>query len=105
MQKFSLNKTFDNFVSNFLNDHDEEYIDCNQNNPKCLNSDITIVEIENVIKNLPRGKTAGIDGLVYEMFMSSLNFITPHLHALFNKVLHMQCYPDMWSEAVISPLF
>ena len=32
----------------------------------------------------PFSNSVGIDGRVYEMFKSSLNFVTPHLYILFN---------------------
>ena len=62
-----------------------------------------------MVQNLPNNKSAGIDGLVYEMYKASRyeassDIIKLLLLAMFNKILNIGIYPDQWSLAIISPL-
>ena len=99
-----IDEQFKNEVNGNLNTHDTEYIICENSRTGLLNGQITVAEIDNVIQNLPNNKSAGIDGLLYEMFKASSDIIKPLLLALFNKILNIGIYPDQWSLAIISPL-
>ena len=56
---------FDEIVTNDLNAHADHCDDCIVDEPSILNRDITTDEIKGVLKELPDGKSPGIDGIVY----------------------------------------
>ena len=56
-----------------------------------LNSVLTEEEICNSLKNLRKGKAAGPDGLVAEMFLSTSHIVVPYLLKLF-IVFFQQAY-------------
>ena len=102
---------FNSTVENYLLEHDSTCDLCITNSGQpynvslhVLNDDITQDEISNVIKILPNGKSSGLDGMPYEIFINSLNLLLPHLCKLFNVILSTGNYPSTWSEAMISPL-
>ena len=78
---------------------------CDTNEPDILNHDISEDEIRMVIKNLPTGKSPGIDGIVYELYVHSIDILIEPICKLFNVILNSGVYPDTWSHAIISPLF
>ena len=74
------------------------------NNPGVLNCIITHEEICTSIENLKRGKSAGPDGLVAEMFICLQHMIVPYLSKLFNDIFNTGVYPDLWTKSVIVPI-
>ena len=93
--------------SESLAEHDRECLLCSldtQNENDSLNKTITVDEITAVVNDLPSDKSGGIDGIVYEMIRSGHECLINYLHPLFNKILSTGCYPDVWCQAVISPL-
>ena len=100
-------------VFNLVNANSEETINNNVvniqpiqivNNQGVLNCIITHEEICNSIKNLKKGKSAGPDGLVAEMFICLQHMIVPYLSKLFNDIFHTGIYPDLWTKSVIVPI-
>ena len=78
---------------------------CDANESDILNHDISEDEIRMVIKNLPTGKSPGIDGIVYELYVHSFDILIEPICKLFNVILNSGVHPDTWSHAIISPLF
>ena len=39
------------------------------------------------------------------MFEYSIDVTIPHLVVLFNKIMQEQIYPDLWCQAIITPIF
>ena len=100
-------------VFNLVNTNSEETINNNVvniqpiqfvNNQGILNCIITHEEICISIKNLKKGKSAGPDGLVAEMFICLQHMIVPYLSELFNDIFHRGIYPDLWTKSVIVPI-
>ena len=69
-----------------------------------LNGVVTEEEICTSLENLQRGKAAGPDGLVAEMFLSSSHIVVPYLLKLFNCIFSAGIFPELWSKAVIMVL-
>ena len=70
-----------------------------------LNGVFTEEEICTILKNLKKGKAAGPDGLVAEMFLSSSHIAVPYLLKLFNCIFSAGVFPELWSKAVIIPIY
>ena len=51
------------------------------------------------------GKSPGPDGIVIEMFKSTLGQILPFLKTLFNNVYDRGEVPADWCESIICPIF
>ena len=70
-----------------------------------LDSPITDDEIISSIKSMNPGKSPGPDGIVIEMFKSTLGQILPFLKTLFNDVYDRGEVPADWCESIICPIF
>ncbi|KAL4221122.1 hypothetical protein ACF0H5_019381 [Mactra antiquata] len=92
------NQEADNFASN----HDFNNFDINDDS--LLNTPITISEITKVVKTLKRYKSCGIDLLINEYFIESMDILSAHLCDIFNAILNSGYFPDTWTEGVIVPL-
>ena len=57
------------------------------------------------LKNLKKRKAAGPDGLVAEMFLSSSHIVVPYLLKVFNCIYSAGVFPELWSKAVIIPIY
>ena len=93
---------FKEAVENFITHHDTGCESCVTNDPQELNDNITLSEIESVIKVLPTGKQPGTDGLAYEFFKYSFDIIGTYICSLFNAVLLTGIFPNQWCEAISS---
>ena len=108
-QEVHINVEFADLVENFTAQHDT---DCNvcaghQNGDEItqeLNSLITSEEIVNCIRNMSKGKSGGIDGIIIEMLKCSLHITEPYLRHLYNVILDTGKYPEQWTKAVLVPL-
>ena len=100
------NEHFDNYVCDFLKDHDVQCDTCTDNDPNLdvLNANITVDEIKHVVSNLKHGKSPGLDGLPYEMYFNAIDVLANPLQKLFNSILESGFFPESWSKAIISPL-
>ena len=78
---------------------------CDENEPDILIQDINEDEIRMVITNLPTGKSPGIHGIVYELYVHSTDILIEPICKLFNVILSSGVYPESWFRATISPLF
>ncbi|CAG8555125.1 22850_t:CDS:2, partial [Gigaspora rosea] len=59
-------------------------------------------EVKTVIQNLPRGKSPGTDGLMYEFYQATEEEVTPVLTMLFNNVLEEGKMPSSWHKSLIT---
>ena len=99
-----VDETFEVNVNDYNLNHDTNCINCTDNVPDMLNARIEIDEIVNVIKKLPNGKSAGIDGIGYEFFKSCTANVLQVVCSLFNSILSKGEFPSQWCDAIISPL-
>ena len=70
-----------------------------------LDIEISIEEVQKVVKNLKTQKSPGVDGLISEVFQSSIDILCPLLVKILNVVFSTGCYPKSWSEGAITPIF
>ena len=104
-----VDEKFKHEVNEYLNYHDENCVSCKTNinghEPNVLNSDITLVEIENVIIEIQKLKAPGIDGVTNDILKKGKIMIVPMLQVLFNKILEMGEFRTDWCDAIIIPVY
>ena len=61
-----------------------------------LNSEITVDEIAQAIRNIKNKKATGLDRIANEYIKSTSNLFLPVYHKLFNTVLDTAILPDAW---------
>ena len=69
-----------------------------------LNTTITETEIRKAIKQLKNGKNGGPDMLLNEFFIHGVNELLPYLYNLFNKILDLGHFPEVWSKGYVVPI-
>ena len=74
----------------------------NQEETENLNRPITSMEIETVIKNLPRNKSPGQAGFTGEFYQKFREELTPILLKLFQKIAQEGKFPNSFHEATIT---
>lgn len=57
------------------------------------------------IEKLWRGKAAGIDGMINEIFMYGGEHVAGAVHKLFAQLWEMEEFPTEWSKGLICPIF
>ena len=67
-----------------------------------MNSAITSTEIEAVIKNLPKNKNPGPDGITGEFYRTFREELMPILLKLFQKIAEEGTFPNSFFEATIT---
>ncbi|VDI30743.1 Hypothetical predicted protein [Mytilus galloprovincialis] len=72
------------------------------NDDEELNGDITLEEIETVIKSAKNGKSTGIDQIPYEVLKFPNVFQV--IRSLFQVMFDTSCVPSIWGKAVIFPI-
>ena len=83
----------------------ENDTDTNIINDPELDAEFSEDDIRKGISKLNNNKSAGLDGVIAEVFKSSENIITPFLTTLFNKIFISGNYPKKWGEGCIIPLY
>ena len=74
----------------------------NQEEKEIMNHPITNMEIEAVIKNLPKNKSPGPDGLTGEFYKTFREKLMPILLKLFQKIEEEGTLPNSPYEATIT---
>ena len=69
------------------------------------NQSFTADEVIGVLRQLPKGKSSGPDGVYYEQWLRGGALLVPHLCNLFNQILAVGHIPCMWHHARLSLLF
>ena len=74
----------------------------NQEEIEIMNNPITSTEIEAVIKNLPKNKSPGPDGLIGEFYQTLREELMPILLRLFQNIADEGTLPNSFYEATIN---
>ena len=74
----------------------------NQEEIENLNRPIRSMEIESVIRNLPKNKSPGPDGFTAEFYQKFREELTPVLLKLFQKTAEEGKFPNSFYEATIT---
>ena len=94
-------------MASFLQKYDENKLNdivFNKAEIDILNNNITLEELDLVIKKLKTGRSPGLDLISAEFIKASAPLIKPHLQQMYNYVLHSEVYPDSWAEGLRSAL-
>ena len=67
-------------------------------------ADITEEEILKAVKFLKLGKSAGLDGVIPEMFVYGIQYILPMLTRFFNRLFETGDFPDSWGRSILVPI-
>ena len=74
----------------------------NQEEIKIMNNPMTSTEIEAVIKNLPKDKSPGPEGITGEFQQTFREKLMPILLKLFQKIAEERILPNSFQEATIT---
>lgn len=77
-----------------------EYPDTNGPSPS-----ISWTDIAHILKTLPLGKAAGVDGIMPEQLAYGKIPMAVVLQKLFTKIIESSTIPSQWKEALIVPVF
>ena len=69
---------------------------------KLFNAEITDEEILKAVKSLKLGKSAGLDGVMPEMFVYGIEYILPMITRFFNR-LKQVTFPTHGESLLLSP--
>jgi len=82
----------------------QTYEETIKNNQNPLDFPITQEELANKLKSLKGNKSCGPDSILGEMLKHSTPELQAALLKLFNIVLRSGCFPDIWSQGLITPI-
>ena len=75
-----------------------------QKEMEIMNNPVTSIEIEAVIKNLPKNKIPGPDGFIREFYQTFREELRPILLKPFQKIAEKGTLPNSFYEATITPI-
>ena len=89
-----------------LDEHITHFIEENRNAIfNELNFSIKEGDIVKAINFLKTGKSAGVDGILNEMFKAGADSLMPSLIKLFNAILCKGHFPSSWRDNTLTPLY
>ena len=89
-----------------LDEHITHFIEENRNAIfNELNFSIKEGDIVKAINFLKTGKSAGVDGILNEMFKAGTDSLMPSLIKLFNAILCKGHFPSSWRDNTLTPLY
>ena len=99
---------FENIAS-FKSDSAEQFCatnDFDNSDPTYAELDrpITYAEVVNSIKSLKRNKACGSDRLLNEYFIESCDILAGHITEIFNIILNLGVFPEIWTKGITVPL-
>ena len=66
---------------------------------------ITEKQVEEKLNNLKPKKSSGIDGILNEMLKHSSRKIRLAILKLFNLIMSVGSFPDVWNRGLVTPIF
>ena len=107
--KVSINDLFEHFKDinskEYGGDVDIESLIDIANINDILDVDIEECEIRKAVKTLKTGKACGIDGILNEYIVNTLDMLIPVYKILFNTVLSTGVIPSDWLIGIVIPIF
>ena len=74
--------------------------------PPCFDfKEITIKDVSDAINRLSSSKASSHDGITAYMVKCAKQELQGILTYLFNRSLTLKNFPDLWKEAIVTPLF
>ena len=70
-----------------------------------LDAQMTMSELECGIKELKSGKAAGQDMVLNEFLLNAPYGVKVFILMIFNNMLKLEYFPDVWAKGVITPIF
>ena len=77
----------------------------NKNPFEELNAPFSELELKNALKNLKNNKSNGPDDLLNEQIKISFSKMKDTFLKLFNIILDTGCFPELWAEGLIVPIY
>lgn len=97
------NNEFDtSFYQSILEKKQELELNLDENKFPELNCDISLLEVEKLIKKAKSGKAVGLEGIPNEVLKNALS--TEILCKFFNKVFTLSMIPTIWRKGIIKPI-
>ena len=75
------------------------------NNVEFLDKPFCMSELNNILDTLKVNKSSGPDHIINEFLINANPIMKQCILDIFNKLLHLEYFPNMWSEGTISPIF
>jgi exonuclease III len=104
MPKMSyFDRVYEQQAEEFLNKYDRGELQSTIDNTlelEILNHNISLQELENAVKKLKSGKSAGLDMIPAELVKYNIDHIKSDLLLLYNYVLNTGDYPATWAEGL-----
>ena len=93
---------------NEVSTHDRNCDLCDDNLPSesenILNEEISVEEVIRAIKNLPKNKSPGEDGITNECLSTAAETLAPFITKVFNIIFNTGVLPNRWTQGIICPI-
>lgn len=70
-----------------------------------INTSISENEILQAVKNLKNNKSSGVDDIVNEQIKTTISYMLPIYHKLFNVIFDTGIIPEYWTMGNIKPIY